>query len=281
MSGSAKADSLALERQYFVEGYEEMIPYSVAKKFTRYPQWCVASWHEEDNVQQLAVRDSNLCAACTDSLRSTWAEMAAAFGPLQDMLHPSQQFGSSDRIGGGSIHPPLPFDGAISDLLRDIRDHVGSVVLQLVQDNPMWKQPASPTTDVLADNLAKWHADYVASHPRPGHARAVLEEAWPIGTRISRAGWSDMVQVEVPMNKRCWRRETTSAKVQGKVKLTTVRCEGMIVAVQSPTGARSVVCDVHQSHAVPVDIWLQIQQAQLPRPARTTNTLMKRYANGL
>lgn len=281
MSGTHKVGMLALERAYSVEGYPRMLPYSEAKKFTRYPEWCVARWHEEDKVQQPAERGSSLCAACTDSLRMEWAEMAAAFAPLQDMLHPSQQFGNSDRIGGGSIHPPLPFDGTVSDLLRDIRDHVGSVVLQLVEDRPEWKRPAQPTTDVLADNLARWHADYIASHPRPGHARAVLEEAWMIGRRIGKAGWSDQVQVEAPMNQQCWRREPVASKATGKLVLKVVRCEGMIVAVQSPAGSRSVVCDIDQAHAVPVDIWMQMQRAKLPRPSRAKNTLLSRYANGL
>ena len=271
--------SLDVERRYLVDG--RLLPFTLAKKFTRYPEWCVSAWHDEDRVQQPALRDSNLCPVCTDSLRSAWAEMAAAYVPLQDRVAPSQSFGNGDRVGGGPVHPPLPIDVTVSDLLRDIRDEVASVVRDLVEDRPDWKRPADPTTDVLADNLARWHVDYIATHPRAGHARAVLENAWSLSQRIARTAVYDGGRVEAPMNERCRHRENVVVKVGGKPRVLSVQCEGMVVAVQSPAGARAVVCDLVPAHAIPADIWMQMMKASLPRPSRTVNTLARRYADGL
>lgn len=262
------------ERKYSVDGCPDLLPYSVAKKFTRYPEWCVSGWHEDVAVQRQAARDSNLCDECVDLLRGAWASMAAAWPLLQDMVHPSQQFGNSERVGGGSVHPPLPINVSVSDLLRDIRDAVGSVVQGLIEDCPDWKMPAAATTDVLADQLAKWKADYVADHPRPGHSWSVLQEAWRLAQRITKAGASELATAEVATETRC--RKRWMVTVDGKHHLE--HCHGWIIAVQPANDGKPVAqCDAYPEHAIPFDVWLQINRASKPRPARAKNTLMKKY----
>ncbi|WP_315913594.1 hypothetical protein [Arthrobacter sp. lap29] len=266
--------NIELERKYSVEGSPELMPYSVAKKFTRYPEWCVSDWHLDVKVPVPAARDSNLCPECVDLLRDSWATMAGAWPLLQDMVHPSQQFGNSERVGGGSVHPPLPINVSVSDLLRDIRDSVGSVVNGLIEDCPDWKMPAAATTDVLADHLSKWKAEYVADHPRPGHAWSVLREAWLLAQRVGKAGASDHTAAEVDTESHC--RKQWMEWPKGKPLLHA--CEGMVMAVQPAGGGKAVArCDADPEHAIPFDVWLMVRGTKAKQSDRTKAHLIKKF----
>lgn len=267
--------SIDVERKYSVAGYPDLLPYSEAKKVTSYPEWCVSEWHVDVQVQRPAARGSNFCYECVDLLRSSWASMASAYPLLLDMVHPAQQFGNGERVGGGSVHPPLPINVQVSDLLRDIRDSVASVVQDLIEDCPDWKVPAAPTTDVLADQLARWKAEYIASHPRPGHAWSVLREAWLLSQRIGRAGASDHAGAEVFTQAPC--RKRWMAEVNGKQVLE--HCHGQIVAVQPAGGGEAVArCDADPEHAIPFDVWLMVRGTKAKQSARIKAHLVKKLA---
>lgn len=268
-------NALALEHKYrmIVDGRVTKLPYTLAKKATRYPDWCVSEWHTaEGRVPMPAVRNSNLCEECKDILRSSWLTMARSWAMLQDAVHPSQSFGNGDRISGaGSLYPPLPIDVTVSDLMRDIRDAVTSTIDQLIQDRPDWRMPKDPTTDVLADQLAKWHVEYIACHPSQRHAWVVLKEAYEVSLQVDRQserlGPADPTTRRVMVYGRCWQ---YSVNEDGQ----RYRCTGKLQGVlrDGLDGRLSEIrCMADAAHAVPESEWLGLLRRRVTAAARKAN----------
>lgn len=249
-----------LERKYrmIVDGRVTKLPYSLAKKATQYPDWCVSEWHDAPGrVERPAVRDSNLCEECTDILRSSWRTMAGMWASLQDAVHPTQSFGNGDRVSGAaSLYPPLPIDVTVSDLMRDIRDAVASTIDGLIEDQPEWRMPKDPTTDVLADQLAKWQVEYIARHPSWRHTWVVLEEAYEIGLRVDRQrerlAPADPTTRRVMVYGTCWQH---SVDEEGQ----RFRCQGKLQGVlrDGLDGRLSeILCMSDAEHRVPESEWI-------------------------
>lgn len=157
--------SLDLEYKYRVEvaGAVVLLPFTLAKKQTTYPDLCI---FEHDEPMPTITR-THLCWRCTEWLREQLTTIAERWPDLEDALAPAGgRAASSERVSGtGDLYPPLPINGDVSDLMRDARNAVWSTVGQLVQDRPDLRMPADHGTGVLADWLARWHVDYLASHP--------------------------------------------------------------------------------------------------------------------
>ena len=264
---------LELERKYQVEGRPEMLPYSQAKKWTVYPKQCISEWHPADEFWRTAGPSSHFCLECTDLLRSSWQTIAKHYPLLTEALHPSQSFSNGDRIGGaGDIYPPLPINANVSDLLRDIRDSVWSVVQGLIEDRPSWRLPPDQSVDVLADNLAKWHVDYIAGHPRPAHAWAVLQETWTLAGRVGDQA-SEIGPAEHPLDERCAKTIANPIDPDGPRR----PCPGWVMAVQQTNGQRQAQCTSDPTHTVPLSIWSQVTAQRATHRAGITGHLLKRH----
>lgn len=266
--------ALAFEHKYrmVVDGRVTKLPYTLAKKATEYPAYCVSEWHAAaGQTQRIAVIHSNLCEDCKDILRRSWSTMAENWTRLQDALQPTQSFGNGDRISGAAnLYPPLPIDITVSDLLRDIRDAVSSTVDCLIQDRPDWNMPNDPTTDVLAGQLAKWQVEYISTHPSQRHSWVVLKEAYEISLRIERQ--SDQIPpAEVMTNSLChkYTEDATGSRVP---------CPGQIAGVQQRDGRRIVQCTHDPDHTMPIEVWLQVSGQRATHKRNIAAGLMRKYA---
>lgn len=265
--------NLALERKYQVDGQPGLLPYTLAKKKTVYPDRCISGWHPVYDAPHTAGRNSHLCPACTDTLRSSWHTIASQYPVLTDALHPSQSFSNGDRVSGtGGIYPPLPINGAVSDLLRDLSNSVWSVVHCLIEDRPDWRLPADPTVDVLADILARWHVDYIAGHPRADHTLAVLQETHILAGCVQVQA-SELGPAEHDLGHSC-RKTTPHLEDPDSPPLP---CPGQIIAVQQADGTRQAQCTADLTHTVPLSVWSQVASQRATRRAGIAGHLLKRY----
>lgn len=255
--------TLELEYKYRAEvgGAVVLLPFTLAKKHTVYPAVCI--WHEQEALP--AVDRNHLCWKCIDWLREQLAEVARHWPDLEDALSPAGgRAVSSERVTGtGDLYPPLPINGDVSDIMRDARNAVWSTVGQLVQDRPDIRLPADHNTNILADWLARWHVDYLASHPSVGHLQAVGSQLARVARSMQEAAYQSP-PVEVPLDGRCHQ----------------TGCSGEVVAVQTPDGRRVVRCSEDITHRVAADQWFQSHARRAPRPARAMNTLKKKYLTG-
>lgn len=268
--------TLDLEYKYRIElpaGDIVMLPFTLAKKNTTYPVHCIFD-HEEPAA---AVNRTHLCHPCTDWLRESFADIAKLWPDLEDALAPAGgRAASSERVSGtGDLFPPLPINGDVSDIMRDTRNAIWSTVGQLVQDRPDLRMPADHGTGVLADWLARWHVDYLASHPSAGHLAAVGKHLAKVVPAVKSAAYQSP-PVEVPLDGKC--HHIDIRVVDGKkVKWG---CGGAVVAVQTPDGRKVVRCSEDITHRVPADQWFRTHAYREPRQARAMNTLKKKYLTG-
>lgn len=265
--------NLALERKYQVDGHPDLLPYTLAKKNTVYPQRCISGWHTTENAPHTAGRNTHLCPGCTDTIRSSLHTIARQYPILTDALHPSQSFSNGDRVSGtGGIYPPLPINGAVSDLLRDLSNFVWSVVHCLIEDRPDWRMPADPTVDVLADNLARWHVDYIAGHPRADHTLAVLQEAHIFADCVL-AQAAELGPAEHDLHCSCSKTIPNTEDPDGPPR----PCPGQVIAVQQADGTRQAQCTAHATHTVPLSIWSQVASQKATHRSGIATHLLKRY----
>ena len=264
--------TLDLEYKYRVEmaGTIVMLPFTLAKKLTTYPTICI--WHEHEALP--AVGRTHLCWKCIDWLREQLTVISRHWPDLEDALAPpGGRAASSERVSGaGDLYPPLPINGEVSDVMRDARASVWSTVGQLVQDRPELRLPADHGTGVLADWLARWHVDYLASHPSVAHLQSVGEELVRIATSMKEAAYQ-APPVEVPIDGHC---HQTMTNAQGQ----KVQCPGQVMAWQQGDGTKVVRCSVDATHRVPADQWFRAHAYRAPRQARAMNTLKKKYLTG-
>lgn len=263
---------LDLEYKYRVEvaGAFLLLPFTLAKKQTTYPAIC---FFEHDEPTPTAGR-SHLCWRCIEWLRESLSTVAEYWPDLEDALAPAGGRGaSSERVSGtGDLFPPLPINGDVSDLMRDARNLVWSAVGQLVQDRPDLRMPADHGTGVLADWLARWHVDYLASHPSAAHLMAIGTQLARVVVAVREAAYQSP-PVEVPLDGNC---HQTMANAYGQ----TVQCPGQVVAWQQGDGQKIVRCTMDITHRVPADQWFRAHAYRAPRQARAMNTLKKKYLTG-
>lgn len=264
--------SLDLEYKYRVEvaGAFVLLPFTLAKKQTTYPDLCIFE-HDEPTP---TVGRTHLCWRCTEWMRDSLTTIAQHWPDLEDALSPAGgRAASSERVSGtGDLFPRLPINGDVSDVMRDARNLVWSAVGQLVQDRPDLRMPADHGTGVLADWLARWHVDYIASHPSAAHVMAIGTQLARVVVAVKEAAYQ-APPVEVPLDGNC---HQTITNAQGQ----KVPCPGQVVGWQQGDGTKVVRCSVDATHRVPADQWFRTHAYRAPRQARVMNTLKKKYLTG-
>lgn len=262
-------ESLQLEYKYRVPGTAGLLPYTLAKKATAYPSHCIV--HTAAGHVALAQRASNLCLPCTEQLRTDLSNIAEQWEDLEEALLPSRSGGDSER-GGTDIYAPLPIDGSVSDVMRKIRAEIWSIVGQLVQDKPTQQMPKDHGTGVLAGWLAKWHVDYIASHPSQAHTLVCYQGIQDAADQSRRKSYGTQ-GARTPLIQHC-HQFTTNASGAG------IPCPGLLEGVLLDSGKKVVECSEDHTHMIPVNEWLLIHSKRASRPARARNTLLKKYAQG-
>ena len=266
----AVSTALQLEYKYRVAGHSGLLPYTLAKKATVYPKQCVI--HATAGVEVPTERNSNLCRPCTDQLRADLQVIADRWEDLEEALQPSRSGGSGER-GSTDIYAALPIDGSVSDVMRLVRAEVWSIVGQLVQDKPAQQMPKDHGTGVLAGWLAKWHVDYIASHPSAAHAVACYTGIQAASDQSRRKSYQT-VGARTPLVQHCHQFVTGADG-------SRVPCPGQLEGVLLDSGKKIVECSEDPGHMIPVNEWLLIHSKRASRPARARNTLAKKYAGGL
>lgn len=262
--------TLDLEYKYRVEvaGGAVLLPYTLAKKQTTYPEHCIFR-NEMDMMP--AIDRTHLCWKCTEWLRESLTSISEHWPDLEDALAPTGgRAVSAERVSGtGDLFPPLPINGQVSDLMRDVRNAIWSTVGQLVEDRPDVRLPADHGTGVLAHWLARWHVGYLAGHPSAAHLNVVGMELASIVGRMKDAVYQSP-PVEVPLDGHC---HQTTIDAAGR----KVPCPGQVVAWQQGDGEKVVRCSIDVTHRVPADQWFRAHAYRAPRQARAMNTLKKKY----
>lgn len=263
---------LDLEEKYrvTVAGTVVLLPYTLAKKQTAYPDLCI--FHDEDPAK--AAPGSHLCPNCIEWMRGALADVAKYWPDLQDALAPAGgRAASSERVGGaGDIYPPLPINGDVSDIMRDAHDAIWLIVELLTYDRPAVRLPRDPNTDVLADWLSRWHVDYLATHPSVAHVMAVGTDLAEIVNAMRDAAYQ-APPVEVNIDGNCHQLMTTA---EGK----RVPCTGKVSGWSQGDGRVVIRCSLDITHRVPADQWFAAAGRRAPRPSRARDTLKKKYLAG-
>lgn len=260
---------LDLEEKYrvTVAGAVVLLPYTLAKKQTNYPDWCI--FHDEDPAK--AAPGTHLCVSCIEWLHSSLADIAKYWPDLEDALAPAGgRAVSSERVSGtGDLYPPLPINGEVSDIMRDARRSVWLAVGQLIQDRPDQRLPRDHGTGVLADWLARWHVEYIASHPSAAHVEAVgFDLARVVNAMKDAAYQSPPVEVEIDGD--CHQQMANARGEQ-------VPCPGKVMGWTQGDGRIVIRCSLDITHRVPADQWFAAAKRRAARPARAMNTLKKKY----
>ena len=264
--------SLDLEEKYrvTVAGAVVLLPYTLAKKETRYPDWCI--FHDEEPAK--AALGAHLCPACIEWLRSSLADVAKYWPDLGDALAPAGgRAVSSERVGGtGDLYPPLPINGEVSDIMREARRAIWLAVGQLIQDRPDQRLPTDHNTDVLADWMARWHVDYIATHPSAAHVEAVGWDLAKVVQKMKDAAYQ-APPVEVDIDGDCHQLMTNAQGEQ-------VPCTGKVSGWAQGDGRVVIRCSLDITHRVPADQWFAAAKRRAPRPARAMQSLKKKYLAG-
>ncbi|QWY84263.1 hypothetical protein QEO77_gp40 [Arthrobacter phage Zaheer] len=252
---------LDLEEKYHVKvaGMTVLLPYTLAKKQAAYPELCI--WHPEAPVK--AAAGAHLCSQCIEWLRTSLEDIAKYWPDLEDALAPAGgRAASSERVGGtGELYPPLPINGDISDILRDARRSVWLAVGHLIQDRPEQRLPRDHNTNILADWFARWHVDYLASHPSARHLHDVGKDLARVARKMKEAAYQAQ-PTEVEMDSSCHQ----------------PGCPGSVVATQLPDGRKVVRCSEDITHRIAADQWFYTHANRRPGSAR--NALKKKYLSG-
>lgn len=263
---------LDLEEKYRVQvaGAVVTLPFTLAKKQTSYPERCI--FHPEEPAK--ATTGTHLCLPCIEWLRTSLEDIAKYWPDLEDALAPAGgRAVSSERVGGtGDLYPPLPINGDVSDIMRDARRSIWLAVGQLVQDRPDVRLPKDHNTNVLADWMARWHVEYLASHPSADHLGLVGLDLARVVQAMKEAAYQ-APPIEVEIDGDC-HQQMTNAKGE------RVPCPGKVMAWTQGDGRAVIRCSLDITHRVPADQWFAAAKRRAARPARAMNTLKKKYMTG-
>ncbi|URC18098.1 hypothetical protein QEO76_gp39 [Arthrobacter phage Cole] len=253
--------ALDLEDKYPVRvaGAVVLLPYTIAKKQATYPALCI--WHPE--APENAAAGTHLCPRCIEWVRASLEDIAKYWPELEDALAPAGgRAASSERVGGtGELYPPLPINGDVSDIMRDARRSVWLAVGQLIQDRPDQRLPRDHNTNILADWFARWHVEYLASHPSAAHLHAVGKDLARVARAMKDAAYQ-APPTEVEINSSCHH----------------AGCTGSVIAAQLPDGRKVVRCSEDITHRIAADQWFYTHANRRPGSAR--NALKKKYLSG-
>jgi hypothetical protein len=263
--------ALDLEYKYRVEVADAVVllPFTLAKKQTVYPDSCIFD-HEEPAP---TIDRTHLCWRCTEWLRESLATIADHWADLEDALAPAGgRAASSERVSGtGDLYPPLPINGIVSDVMRDARNAVWSTVGQLVQDQPDLRMPKDHGTGMLAEWLARWHVGYLASHPSAAHLTAVGTDLARIAPAVKEAAYQSP-PIEVEIDGVCHQHMTDARGER-------VPCPGKVSGWTQGDGHVVIRCSLDITHRVPADQWFATSKRRAPRPARARSALMAKYSS--
>lgn len=269
--GLSSPSPIELEYRYRIDTPfgTDMVPFRVAVLSTVYPPLCVNAHDDPAPTES----KSHLCQGCKQYLARCFQQIAEEWPNMQDALAANGRAASSERVGGTKdpSEGPLPINLNVSAAMGLARSAVWSTVGQLTLDRPDVRMPADHNTDVLADWMARRHIDYLAAHPSIGHLQSVFADVAAAAQAV-RDEALECRPVEVEMkHSHChqYTDDDTGSRVQ---------CPGQLVGVQLPDGRKVVKCNADPLHLIPADAWFQIQNRRSPRPARTVNTLMRKYA---
>ncbi|MBT2566616.1 hypothetical protein J7I84_08930 [Arthrobacter sp. ISL-85] len=263
---------LELEEKYRVTvgGAVVLLPYTLAKKQTVYAELCI--FHDEEPAK--AAPGSHLCPACIEWLRSALTDVAKYWPDLEDALAPAGgRAASAERVGGtGDLYPPLPINGEVSDIMRAARRAIWLTVGKLIQDRPEQRLPLDHGTGVLADWLARWHVEYLATHPSVEHVEAVGWDLAKIARQMREAAYQSP-PIEVDIDGNCHQLMINSRGER-------VPCTGKVSAWTQGDGRVVIRCSLDITHRVPADQWFATAGRRTPRPNRAMETLKKKYLTG-
>lgn len=263
---------LELEEKYrvTVAGAVVLLPYTLAKKQTVYPELCI--FHDEDPSR--AAAGAHLCASCIEWTRGALADVAKYWPDLEDALAPAGgRAVSSERVGGtGDLYPPLPINGDVSDIMRAARRAIWLAVGQLIQDRPDQRLPKDHGTGLLADWLARWHVDYLVTHPSAAHVMAVGMDLAKVVNAMKDAAYQSP-PVEVEIDGECHQHMVNARGER-------VPCPGKVMAWTQGDGRAVIRCSLDITHRVPADQWFAAARRRAPRPARAINSLKQKYMTG-
>lgn len=280
-----KSSELALEYKYRVEGHDGMLPYSLAKKATTYPTACAvhaAAAAAENEAAAAAGKEpptpspkpsrpgSNLCEQCTDNIRADLLVIEARWSHLTDALAASRQpRAGGERAGSSDTGRALPIDPLVSEAIRTVHTAIHTVIGQLIEDRPDVKLPADQGADELAGWLARWHVDYIADHPSSRHTVASYWDIQKAGDAVRKHIGPDVARQ--PIDSHCHQHidDGTGSRLP---------CPGQLEGVALADGSTVVECSEDPMHHIPIEQWFLLHSRKAPRPARTRNTLMKKYA---
>lgn len=253
--------ALDLEEKYRVKiaGKVVLLPYTLAKKQTVYPELCI--FHPDNPAK--AIPGTHVCLPCLEWLRASLQDVAKYWPDLEDALAPAGgRAVSSERVGGtGDLYPPLPINGDVSDIMREARRAIWLTVGQLIQDRPDARLPKDHNTDVLADWLARWHVQYLASHPSSDHLHLVGLDLERVVKQMKDAAYQ-APPTEVEMDSSCHH----------------AGCSGSVIAARTSDGQKVVRCSEDITHRIAADQWFYTHANRRPGSAR--NALKRKYLSG-
>lgn len=247
------------EYEYVLDDRPGRWPYSLAKKLVQWPEWCVV--HAAGSVEAMYVasaRDSKLCLPCVDQLRFELQRVATCWDGASDALQRGTGAGRDGMRASDGVWQPLPIDANVSEALGVAREAVWSLVAQLVQDRPTVRLPDDQSTPALAEWLAKWHVDYVASHPSAAFTLETYKEVQAAAGAVLDASYG--ASVEVVQSEPCM---TPIGKKPKSQQL--IRCPGKVTLVQKRDGVELACCDLDDSHMVPADAWFRVMKSLRPQ----------------
>jgi hypothetical protein len=120
--------------------------------------------------------------------------------------------------------------------------------------------------------MARWHVDYLASHPSPAHLGLFGLDLARVVQKMKEAAYQ-APPVEVEIDGDC-HQHMINAKGE------RVPCTGQGHGWAQGDGRVSDPVQPGHHHRVPADQWFAAAKRRAPRPARAMNTLKKKYMTG-
>lgn len=254
-------DELTKQRRYEVDG--QMVPYSVAVDAVDHPRYCIIG-----DVHTFAEHASNLCVDCTAQLRSDLRLIEERWDNLEDALMTVRRKSNGERPGSSTEGSVPPIDLNISEAMGLGRNAVWAIIARLTRDRTATGFKTEEGTWALAGMLARYHVDYIATHPDQAFTETVYVAVWRAGRKIE--------EVVHPPNAR---RSLDSHCHQW---VTTVEggrapCTGKLEAVVGVNGSKIVECSEDPMHRMPIEDWLRVSGHRATKKSKLAGKLDTKY----